>query len=72
MKMKHFRLHSPQKISSITLSLLAICFLIMSFLTGYFVSESIHSMMATSDPHIEDLVRPATARAVPGVQVVSE
>jgi len=69
MKHRHFRFYNPSNVSGVVVGLLAVCFTIMSLLTGYFISISTDGVSSVSDPMIDDVVRPSSIRAIYGASI---
>jgi len=63
---KHFRFHNESGIARGTVLILVICFMIMSMITGYFVSEGTGVLAKSDGPLIQDVVRPGSIRAIKG------
>jgi len=68
-KHKHFKFHNESGISRLTVTVLVLCFMVMSMITGYFISENNRTLARADEPLIEDMVRPGSVRTIQGASV---
>ncbi len=61
-KQKNFRFSNESGASAQSIIILVACFSVISLITGYFLAHSTGTISGTSDPIIEDIVRPSNVR----------